>query len=91
MGLRGEWSAELLTALTPIARFLQDPIVTEIAVNGCRAIWTKGTTWRGWRREAAAGWEDTDDFRVACIRVSDVIGRPGERAPPPAERPVARR
>jgi pilus assembly protein CpaF len=82
MGLRGEWSAELLTALTPIARFLQDPSVTEIAVNGCRAIWTKGTAWRGWRQEPGPGWEDLDDFRVACIRVSDVIGRPvNERRP----------
>jgi pilus assembly protein CpaF len=80
--MRGEWSPELLTALAPIAHLLRDETITDIAVNACNDVWTKGAGWRGWRREDAPGWDDLDDFRVACIRVSDVIGRPvNERKP----------
>ena len=75
MALKGEWSPELLTALSPIAGLLRDPTVTEIAVNAHDEVWAKGTEWRGWRRDDRRSWEDIDDFRVACIRVSDVIGR----------------
>ena len=80
--MRGDWSPELLTALAPIAHLLRDETITDIAVNGCSDVWTKGAGWRGWRREDARGWDDLDDFRVACIRVSDVIGRAvNERRP----------
>jgi pilus assembly protein CpaF len=82
VALRGDWSPELLTALAPIARILRDEGITDIAVNACSEIWTRGFDWRGWRREDAPGWDDLDDLRVACIRVSDVIGRPvNERKP----------
>lgn len=75
MALRGEWKPELVTALGPIIGLLKDETVSEIAVNAFDAIWTKGTGWRGWRREASLAWADTDDLENACIRVSDVIGR----------------
>ena len=80
--MRGDWSPELLTALAPIAHLLRDETITDIAVNACDDVWTKGAGWRGWRRADARGWDDLDDFRVACIRVSDVIGRAvNERRP----------
>jgi pilus assembly protein CpaF len=75
VGLRGEWKPELVTALGPIVGLLKDETVTEIAINAFDAVWTKGTAWRGWRREASLAWADTDDLENACIRVSDVIGR----------------
>jgi pilus assembly protein CpaF len=75
VALRGEWKPELVTALGPIVGLLKDESVTEIAVNAFDAVWTKGTAWRGWRREASSAWADSDDLENACIRVSDVIGR----------------
>ncbi|HEY0714834.1 MAG TPA: ATPase, T2SS/T4P/T4SS family, partial [Polyangia bacterium] len=78
----GLWPPELVTALTPLIGLLEDDAVTEIAVNAPSEVWTKGSRWRGWRRESGACWEDHDEFLVACTRISDVIGRSVNRERP---------
>src|SRR5262245_1431634 len=81
-GLRGYWSPELLTALAPIVGLLEDESVTEVEANAFDEVWIKGPGWRGHRRVHGTGWKDQEDFRVACIRISDVIGRSiSERRP----------
>jgi pilus assembly protein CpaF len=80
--LRGEWSPELLTALAPILGLLEDPAVTEVEANAFDDVWVKGAGWIGHRLIEGLGWKDHEDFRVACIRISDVIGRSiSERRP----------
>lgn len=73
--LRGNWPDGLLSALTPILELLADERVTEIEANGYDDIWVKGSGWRGHRRAAGVRWNDRADFEIACIRISDVIGR----------------
>jgi pilus assembly protein CpaF len=73
--LRGIWPDGLLSALTPILELLADERVTEIEANGYDDIWVKGSGWRGHRRAAGIRWTDRADFEIACIRISDVIGR----------------
>jgi pilus assembly protein CpaF len=75
MVLRGEWSPGLLTALAPVLGLLEDPSITEIEANGFDDVWVKGAGWRGHRRAPGIAWRDHEDLRIACIRVSDVIGR----------------
>jgi pilus assembly protein CpaF len=82
MPLRGSWSPELITSLGPIVPLLMEESVTDIAVNGFDMVWAKSTQWRGWRRQDVPGWVDVEDLRVACTRVSEVIGRTvNERKP----------
>lgn len=80
--LRGDWRPELLTALAPILPLLADDAVTEVEANGFDDVWIKGVGWRGHRRAAEVGWRDREDFKIACIRVSDVIGRRVSEATP---------
>jgi pilus assembly protein CpaF len=75
MALRGEWSPGLLTALAPVLGLLEDPVITEIEANGFDDVWVKGAGWRGHKRVPGISWRDHEDLRIACIRVSDVIGR----------------
>jgi pilus assembly protein CpaF len=75
MGLRGDWSPALLTALGPVLPLLEDDAITEVEANAFDEVWVKGTGWRGHRRAGEVGWRDREDFRIACVRISDVIGR----------------
>jgi pilus assembly protein CpaF len=80
--LRGVWPDGLVAALNPILDLLADERVTEIEANGHDEIWIKGTAWRGHRRAQDVRWSDRADFEIACIRISDVIGRSlSKRAP----------
>jgi pilus assembly protein CpaF len=82
LSLRGEWPGALQTALGPILGLLSDATRTEIAVNGPTRIYTKGTTWSGWRLEDIRGWKDSDDLLSACARLGDSICRTvNEREP----------
>jgi pilus assembly protein CpaF len=65
----------LVSALTPLLDLLVDETVTEIEANGFDDVWIKGSRWRGHRRAEGVGWNDQADFEIACIRISDVIGR----------------
>ena len=73
--LRGNPPDGLPSALTPILELLADERVTEIEANGYDDIWVKGSGWWGHRRAAGIRWHDRADFEIACIRISDVIGR----------------
>jgi pilus assembly protein CpaF len=73
--LRGEWPDALVSALTPVIELLVDDEVTEIEANGFDDVWVKGSSWRGHRRATGIRWHDRADFEIACIRISDVIGR----------------
>jgi len=82
--LRGSWGSGLLTALEPIVELLGDDRITEIEANGFDEVWCKSTTWSGHRRvkRSKYRWRDREDFLIACIRVSEVIGRQiNERRP----------
>jgi pilus assembly protein CpaF len=81
-GLRGIWPDGLVSALTPLLELLADERVTEIEANGFDDIWVKGAEWRGHRRVKGARWHDRADFEIACIRISDVIGRALSRKTP---------
>lgn len=72
---RGTWPDGLVSALTPLLDLLVDESITEIEANGFDDIWIKSSQWRGHRRAAGVGWHDRADFEIACIRISDVIGR----------------
>lgn len=72
---RGEWNHDLLTALTPVMPLIEDEQVTEIEANAFDEVWCKGTRWSGHRRIPDVTWRDHEDFRIACIRISSVIGR----------------
>lgn len=80
--LRGEWPDALLTALAPVLPLLEDDRITEVEANGFDDVWTKGVGWRGHRRAGEIAWHDREDFRIACIRISDVIGRRVSEATP---------
>jgi len=68
------WSDGLRTALFPLLGLLDDPRVTEIEANGYDDVWVKGAPWRGHRKTNVA-WTSQEDFRLACIRAGEVIGR----------------
>lgn len=70
-----KWPPELLGALNPIIALLEDDTVTEIEANAYNDIFVKGTEWRGHKHVEGIGWHDHEDFRIACIRISDVIKR----------------
>jgi pilus assembly protein CpaF len=80
--LRGTWPDGLVSALTPLLDLLADETVTEIEANGFDDIWIKGSRWRGHRRAEGVGWADRVDFEIACIRISDVVGRALSRKTP---------
>jgi pilus assembly protein CpaF len=69
-GLRGEWSPGLQTALAPVLPLLEDDAVTEVEANAFDQVWTKGH-----RRAPGVAWQDREDLRIACVRISEVIGR----------------
>jgi pilus assembly protein CpaF len=71
-----------VSALTPLLELLVDDAVTEIEANGYDDVWIKGNGWRGHRRAPAAKWFDRADFEIACVRISDVIGRSLSRRSP---------
>jgi pilus assembly protein CpaF len=73
--LRGTWPAALLTALAPVLALLEDDRITEIEANGFNDVWARVSGWRGHQRMEGVEWRDREDFRIACIRISDVIGR----------------
>src|SRR5688572_30330309 len=82
--LRGSWSSALLTALQPVVELLADDRITEIEANAFDEIWCKSTLWPGHRRLDGVkyAWRDREDFLIACIRISEVIGRQvNERRP----------
>jgi pilus assembly protein CpaF len=81
-GLRGSWPDGLVSALAPLLDLLGDETVTEIEANGFDDVWVKGGRWRGHRRVKDVGWSDRADFEIACIRISDVIGRSLSRRTP---------
>jgi pilus assembly protein CpaF len=68
------WSDGLRTALFPLLGLLDDPRVTEIEANGFDDVWVKGAPWRG-HRKTNVTWTSPEDFRLACIRAGEVIGR----------------
>ena len=80
--LRGTWPDGLISALTPLLDLLTDETVTEIEANGFDDVWIKGSRWRGHRRAEGVRWNDRADFEIACIRISDVIGRALSRKTP---------
>jgi pilus assembly protein CpaF len=82
LDLRGSWPDGLVSALTPLLDLLVDDTVTEIEANGFDDVWIKGSRWRGHRRAEGVRWHDRADFEIACIRISDVIGRALSRKTP---------
>lgn len=70
-----KWPSELLGALDPVRGLLEDDSVTEIEANAFNEVWAKGSRWRGHKLMEGVGWHDHEDFRIACVRVSDVIRR----------------
>lgn len=70
-----KWPPELLGALDPVMVLLEDDTVTEIEANAFNEIYAKGSGWRGHKRMEGLGWHDHEDFRIACVRISDVIRR----------------
>lgn len=63
---------------------IDDDRVTEIEANAFDEVWAKSTTWPGHRRlkRERYRWQDAEDFKIACIRISEVIGRQiNERRP----------
>lgn len=72
----GNWNQALLTSLGPLLDLLGDPTVTDIMVNGPDDIWIKESSRSGHHKVASRGWRDIEDLKVACMRISDVIGRP---------------
>ncbi len=68
------WSDGLRTALFPLLPLLDDARITEIEANGFDDVWVKGAPWRG-HRKTNVTWSSPEDFRLACIRAGEVIGR----------------
>src|SRR5512141_126938 len=68
------WSDGLRTALFPLLPLLDDARITEIEANGFDDVWVKGAPWRG-HRKTNVTWSSQEDFRLACIRAGEVIGR----------------
>lgn len=70
------WDQALLSSLGPVLELLADDGVTDIMVNGPDEIWIKEARRPGHHKVASGGWRDLEDLKVACRRISDVIGRP---------------
>lgn len=70
------WDQGLLTGLGPVLELLSHPLVTDIMANGHDDIWLRLSDRSGHHKWKGAGWKDQEDFKVACLRISDVIGRP---------------
>ncbi len=68
------WSDALRTALLPLLGLFEDPRITEIEANGFDDVWVKGIPWQG-HRPTNVRWFSQEDFRLACIRAAEVIGR----------------
>jgi len=68
------WSDALRTALFPLLGLIDDARITEIEANGFDDVWVKGAPWAGHRKTNVA-WASPEDFRLACIRAAEVIGR----------------
>ena len=68
------WNDALRTALYPLLGLLDDPRITEVEANGFDDVWVKGAPWHGHRRTNVR-WNSQEDFRLACIRAGEVIGR----------------
>ena len=75
------WNAGLRTALMPILPLLADERITEIEANAFDEVWVKGSGWRG-HKKTTSRWMNHEDFRLACIRVGEVIGRPVSETSP---------
>jgi pilus assembly protein CpaF len=73
-GRTAGWSDGLRTALYPLLGLLDDPRITEVECNGFDDVWVKGAPWHGHRRTNVQ-WSSQEDFRLACIRAAEVIGR----------------
>lgn len=74
----------MLTALAPVLPLLEDDRITEIEANAFDDVWCKSTLWPGHRRMKRSQycWRDREDFLIACVRISEVIGRQiNERRP----------
>jgi len=80
-GRAAAWSDALRTALYPLLGLMEDPRITEIEANGFEDIWVKGAPWHGHRRTNVR-WSSQEDFRLACIRAAEVIGRQVSEAVP---------
>lgn len=68
------WSDALRTALFPLLGLIDDVRITEIEANGFDDVWVKGEPWTG-HRKTNVSWASQEDFRLACIRAGEVIGR----------------
>jgi pilus assembly protein CpaF len=68
------WSDALRTALFPLLGLIDDRRITEIEANGFDDVWVKGSPWGG-HRKTNVSWASPEDFRLACIRAAEVIGR----------------
>ena len=75
------WSDALRTALYPLLGLLEDPRITEVEANGFDDVWVKGGPWHG-HRKTNVQWTSQEDFRLACIRAGEVIGRQVSEASP---------
>lgn len=73
-GRTAGWSDALRTALFPLLGLIDDQRITEIEANGFDDVWVKGSPWIGHRKTNVA-WASPEDFRLACIRAGEVIGR----------------
>jgi Flp pilus assembly CpaF family ATPase len=80
-GRTAGWSEALRTALFPLLGLFEDPRITEIEANGFDDVWVKGAPWPGHRRTNVR-WSSQEDFRLACIRAAEVIGRQVSEASP---------
>jgi pilus assembly protein CpaF len=65
----------LLSALRPLLGLLWDGDVTDIAANGFDEVWAKKIGRSGYGRMEGVAWASEEDFRIACVGVSEVIGR----------------
>jgi pilus assembly protein CpaF len=75
------WSDALRTALFPLLGLIDDVRITEIEANGFDDVWVKGSPWSG-HRKTNVSWASQEDFRLACIRAAEVIGRQVSEASP---------
>lgn len=75
------WSDGLRTALFPLLGLIDDARITEIEANGFDDVWVKGSPWKG-HRKTNVSWNSQEDFRLACIRAGEVIGRQVSEASP---------
>ena len=72
MGIQTVFDASLDYFLAPIGRFLDDPEVTEIMVNGFNRVYIEK---RGLIEETAASFESEDALRSAINNLAQSVGR----------------